>query len=96
MKLIRRVLILTLLLAGAAAVPAHARQEPPAEQQGEFVPAGDLPQREQVPAAPLLIGAYVFVLLALFAYLVSVSRRIGAVQADISRLEGEIKRGSRA
>ena len=95
MKLIPRVLVLTFLLAGAV-VPAHARQEPPIEQQGEFVPAGDLPQREQVPAAPLLIGAYAFVLLALFAYVISVSRRIGAVQADISRLEGEIQRGSRA
>ena len=97
MKLIHRLLfVLTLLLVGAAVAPAHARQEPPIEQQGEFVPAGDLPQREQVPAAPLLIGAYAFVLLALFAYVVSVSRRIGAVQADISRLEGEIRRGSRA
>jgi hypothetical protein len=97
MKLIRRILfVVTLLLAGATVAPAAARQEPPIEQQGEFVPAGDLPQREQVPAAPLLIGAYAFVLLALFAYVISVSRRIGAVQADMLRLEGEIKRGSRA
>jgi hypothetical protein len=96
MKLIRRLLLIVVLLPAGLTVPASAAQEPPTEQQGEFVPAGDLPQREQVPAAPLLIGAYAFVMLALFGYLVSVSRRIGAVKADISRLEAELKRGSRA
>ena len=96
MKLIRRILLIAVILSASLAVPASAAQEPPTEQQGEFVPAGDLPQREQVPAAPLLIGAYAFVMLAIFGYLVSVSRRIGAVKADISRLEAELKRGSRA
>ena len=67
-----------------------------AEPQGAFVPAESLPQREQMPAAPLLTAAYAFVLLALFVYLVSLSRRLGSVNADIRRLEGEIKRGSRA
>ena len=95
MKLIRPVLIVALILSAAAVTPMHAVQQPPTEQQGEFVPAGDLPQREQVPAAPLLIGAYAFVMVALFGYVVSVSRRIGAVNADIARLETELKRGSR-
>jgi len=49
-----------------------------------------------MPAAPLLVGAYAFVLLALFGYVMSVSRRLGAVKADITRLESEIKRGTRA
>ena len=88
------VLVAAWLVGAPAAVTA---QEPTTtEQQGEFVPAGDLPQREQIPAAPLLIGAYAFVMLALFGYVVSVSRRIGAVNADIARLESEFKRGSRA
>ena len=95
MKLIRSALLIAAIVAPGF-VTSTAAQQPPTEQQGEFVPAGDLPQREQIPAAPLLIGAYAFVLLALFAYVVSVSRRIGAVQADISRLEANLKRGSRA
>ena len=95
MKLIRPVLIVALLLSAAVVAPMRAAQQPPTERQGEFVPAGDLPQREQVPAAPLLIGAYAFVMVALFGYVVSVSRRIGAVNADIARLEAELRRESR-
>jgi hypothetical protein len=72
----------------------HAQE--PTEQQGEFVPAESLPQRERVPAAPLLVSAYAFVLVALFAYVISLSRRLRAVNMDIGRLEGEIKRGTRA
>jgi hypothetical protein len=88
-------ILAVLLLAQLVVAPVQAAVQDPSttEQQGEFVPAGDLPQREQIPAAPLLIGAYAFVMLALFGYVVSVSRRIGAVDADIARLESELKRG---
>ena len=96
MTIIRRILVLILLAATFASAPAVVRAQQPQEPQGEFVPAESLPQREQMPAAPLLIGAYAFVLLALFAYVVSVGRRLGAVKADIARLESEIKRSSRA
>jgi hypothetical protein len=94
MKLIRRILIPAVLaLTLMSAAPAGA--QPPSEQTGEFVPAETLPQREQMPAAPLLIGAYAFVVLALFGYVISVSRRIGAVRTDIARLEAEIRRSGR-
>lgn len=96
MKLIRRLLVVVLVSAAMAAPPAVHAQQPPVEQQDEFVPAESLPQREQVPAAPLLVAAYAFVLVALFAYVLSLSRRMGAVRADIARLESEIRRGSRA
>lgn len=96
MRLVRHVIVLLLLASAAPAVPAVVHAQEPAEQQGEFVPAESLPQRERVPAAPLLVSAYAFVLVALFAYVISLSRRMGAVKADIGRLEGEIKRGSRA
>ena len=96
MNVVRRVMVVLLLVLGPSVVPAAVHAQEPAEQQGAFVPAESLPQRERMPAAPLLISAYAFVLLALFAYVVSLSRRIGAVNADISRLESEIKRGNRA
>ena len=51
---------------------------------------------EQIPAAPLLIGAYVIVLAGLFTYVFSLSRRLGAVQRDVERLEGDIRRKDRA
>jgi CcmD family protein len=54
-----------------------------------------LPPQEQLPAAPLLVGAYAFVLLMLFAYLFIVSRRLTVVQREVERLEGELKRTGR-
>jgi hypothetical protein len=92
-RLRRLVLIVALAL---PAVHASVSAQQPTEQQGQFVPAESLPQREQMPAAPLLIGAYAFVMVVLFAYVISLSRRIGAVKTDIGRLESEMKRGSRA
>ena len=51
---------------------------------------------EQLPAAPLLVGAYVFVLVALFVYVLSIARRVAAVRQEVDRLEGEIKTRSRS
>jgi len=59
------------------------------------VPIDELPPQDQLPAAPLLVVAYAFVVLALFAYLVSVARRLGAVQRDLERLQAELKRSGR-
>jgi CcmD family protein len=66
------------------------------EQQNEFVPIDQLPPQEQLPAAPLLIAAYAVVLIALFVYVVSVARRLSAVQRELTRLESDMKRGTRA
>ena len=70
----------------------HAQQP---EAVDEFVPIDELPPQDQLPAAPLLVAAYAFVVLALFAYLVSVARRLGAVQRDLERLRSELKRSER-
>jgi hypothetical protein len=78
-----------LLLLFSAAAPASAQ---PPQPQDEFKPVGNNPAPEQIPAAPLLIGAYIVVLGGLFFYVVSLSRRLGAVRQDVERLEGEIKR----
>jgi CcmD family protein len=56
------------------------------DQLSEFVPAGNLPATEQLPAAPLLIGAYVFVWAAMLFYVWSLWRRLGKVERDISEL----------
>jgi len=85
-----------LLLACGPGVPlALAAQQPPAPQD-EFKPVGNNPAPEQIPAAPLLIGAYIVVLGGLFFYVVSLSRRLGAVRQDVERLEGELKRRGRS
>jgi CcmD family protein len=88
---LRRVLI-ALLLVAVWAPAANAQQPKPPERQDEFVPISELPPEEQLPAQPLVIGAYAFAWLALGAYVVSVARRLDHVQREIDRLETETKR----
>ena len=88
---LRAACVAAVMVCGAAASPAMAQPQP----QDEFKPVGNSPAPEQIPAAPLLIGAYVVVLGGLFAYVVSLSRRLGAVQQDVARLEAELKRRGR-
>jgi CcmD family protein len=54
--------------------------------QSEFVPVTELPAAEQLPAAPLLIAAYIFVWAAMLGYIWSIWRRLGKVERDISEL----------
>ena len=85
MTTLRRVAV-TLLLIGVATL---ALAQPP--RQDEFVPISELPPTEQMPAAPLVVAAYVFVLAAFFVYMLSVAKRVGAVQREVHALEAEIK-----
>ena len=74
-------------------LPARAQQPPP-QQQDEFIP---IQAAASGPASrgPAAGGAYSFVALALFAYVVSVARRLGSVQQELNRLESELKRSGR-
>jgi len=92
MKMLKRWCAVVWLLAAWGVV--IAAQQP--SQQGEFIPVSELPPQEQMPAAPLLIGAYVFVMIVLFVYVLSVSRRLRSVQQEIDRLDSTIKQGGRA
>jgi hypothetical protein len=74
--------LVLMLLAGA---PVMALQ-PPAAQEG-FVPFTGVPPGEQIPAAPLVIGAYAFFLLLMMFYLWTIWRRIGKVETDMRALE---------
>lgn len=94
-SVVRRALALCAALAVLTGGAAMAAQSQPPQPPDEFVPVGNNPAPEQIPAAPLLIGAYVVVLGGLFFYVLSLSRRLGAVQQDVSRLEGELKRRGR-
>ena len=97
MPLIRRTMFFALVVATLAvlAVPVFASQPSQPEQQNEFEPIDQLPPQDQLPSAPLLIGAYAFVAVGLFAYVVSVSRRLGTVQRELERLEADAKRSGR-
>lgn len=73
------------LLVGSGTAVVAASQPPPAGQQ-EFVPVDQLPQAESLPAAPLVMGAYGFVWIALLAYLWSVRRRLDGVERELANV----------
>ncbi|MFO7695288.1 MAG: CcmD family protein [Vicinamibacterales bacterium] len=82
---------LVLLIAVLVLVPgvvAKAQQQPqPPSAQEEFVPVSSLPQAEQLPAAPLLIGAYAFVWVALMVYVWSLWRRMTRLERELADLQ---------
>ena len=96
MTFVKRALVWLMFLLVIAPAPVFAQQPAQPEQQTEFVPLDQLPPQDQMPAAPLLISAYSVLVLALFAYVVSVARRLAVVQREVERLETDLKRGTRA
>jgi CcmD family protein len=91
-----------LIVAGAVALAVlvggpsiHASQQPPAGGQEGFVPVENLPQQEQLPAAPLVMGAYAVAWVAVFGYLWSIWRRLGSVERDILDVSRRIDAGGR-
>ena len=78
--------IMTMLLT-AGSLLAIGQPPPGAAGQGDFVPVNSLPSVEQLPAAPLLIGAYVFVWLALLVYMWSIWRRMKKMERELADLQ---------
>jgi CcmD family protein len=56
-------------------------------QQNEYIPIDQLPPQEALPAAPLLIGAYIVVWLGLMTYLFWIWRRIARVETEMQALQ---------
>jgi CcmD family protein len=76
----------------AASAAALQTQPPPAPTQPKqlegFVRADQLPQREELPAAPLVMAAYAVAWTAIFLYVWSIWHRLNRVEremADVSR-----------
>ena len=82
------------LIEGSRLVPAQSSTSAQDPDDG-FEAISELPPDEQLPAAPMVVAAYIFVLVAFFVYVFSLSRRLAAVKQDISRLESEVKRSTR-
>lgn len=94
--MIRRALIVLLIAIVPAVSTVGAQAPSQTEQQKKFIPLSEAPQQEQIPSARLVITAYAFVVLALFVYLVSISKRLSGVKQELARLENETKRSRRA
>jgi CcmD family protein len=87
--MIRRLLMMT-VATWLTAVHILAAQ-PPAGQS-EFVPISQLPPADQLPAAPLLVGAYAFIWLAVMFYLWSIWRRLNRVETEMHALARKTER----
>jgi CcmD family protein len=105
-----RALVIASVVALASASLAHAYGRPapldapsppvvamqqPATPDG-FVPVYELPQDEQLPAAPLLVGAYAFAWVMVLGYLWGLWRRLSKVEkemAEVARRLEESRRG---
>ena len=93
LKRLLRVLALVLALHATAGIGSAAAQpatppaaRPPAAIDG-FVPVTDLPPAEQLPAVPLVLGAYAFIWVAVLVYVALLWRRLAAVQKDLDALK---------
>jgi CcmD family protein len=86
-KLRQLVLIVVVLVAcwGAAAAATQA-QPPPSPAQEGFVPIDQLQQKEQLPAAPLVMAAYAAAWLVIFGYVWSIWRRLSQVEQEMANL----------
>jgi CcmD family protein len=76
--------------ASAPATQAPAVQAAPQGPPDQFVPVKSLQQQDQLPAAPLLIAAYVFVWAALLVYVWTLWRRMLKVEREIHHLASRV------
>ena len=63
--------------------PAYAQPQPPKD----FVAVDESQPGEQIPALPLIAGAYGFIWIALLGYVWSVGRRLQKVEGELAELE---------
>ncbi len=84
--MLKRILTAALSLALLAAPLAPAYAQPPEPPPG-FLPVNELPPGQELPAAPFLIGAYVFFLLLMVFYLWTIWRRLSKVQEEMRALQ---------
>src|SRR5262245_2416000 len=94
-KLARFLVAIAIAIAVICSAAVIAQQVPPGPPDG-FVPLDPSAVREQLPAAPLVMGAYAVAWVLLIGYLWSIWRRLTKVQQEITvlsrRLEGGTKR----
>jgi CcmD family protein len=81
-----RVFLIVMMLGGA--MPLLAEQPQPPK---DFVPVDDASQAEQIPALPLIGGAYGFIWVGVLGYVWTLGRRLQKVEAEISALERRSK-----
>ena len=89
-RLLAKIVLVVALAASAASTAAAQEPRTPAAQD-EFVPVSELPDVEQLPAAPLLITAYAVFWAASFVYLLFIRRKMAAVDRELADLRRRVE-----
>ena len=84
------ILCVMTLAVSVSTVRAH---QPPAGTPDGFVPVDDLKPQEQLPAAPLVMGAYAIAWLAVFGYLWSIWQRLSRVERELAEVSRRVPAG---
>ncbi len=79
-------LLMAVLLLGPAIAKAEQPQPPK-----DFVAVDETQPGEQIPALPLIAGAYGFVWVVLLGYVWSIGRRLQKVEGELTELESRRK-----
>ncbi len=93
-KLPRSCIVIAMAIATMLGASLIAQQVPPGTPDG-FVPLDPSAVREQLPAAPPVMGAYGIAWVLLIGYLWSIWRRLGKVQQEIAGLSRRLEGGSK-
>ena len=74
-----------------APVMAIAQPQPQPQPPKDFVAVDETQPGEQIPALPLIAGAYGFVWVVLLGYVWSIGRRLQKVEGELNELESRRK-----
>ena len=96
-KLRQLVLIVVVLVTcwGGGGRAASQAQPPPSPAQEGFVPIDQIQQKEQLPAAPLVMAAYAAAWLVIFGYVWSIWRRLSQVEQEMASLTQRVPGANR-
>ena len=93
-------MLLFIVLCGSlwagSGVTASMQQPPaPSPAQEGFVPIDQMAPKEVLPAAPLVIAAYAVAWIAIFAYVLTIWKRLASVEKEMAALSQRVASGGR-
>jgi CcmD family protein len=93
-EFLRRAVVAMLCAIVVVSGTSTLRAQPPPASTDGFVPVENLGTQEQIPAAPLVMGAYAIAWIAVFGYLWSIWRRLGRVERELAEVARRTARGA--
>jgi len=83
------------LWAGSGVTASMQQPPAPSPAQEGFVPIDQLAPKEVLPAAPLVIAAYSVAWIAIFAYVLTIWKRLASVEKEMAALSQRVASGGR-